>query len=138
MRRVLLSIVGVLVLLAMMGCGSDSSSSSGDSSTASSEPFRIPLPGGQAPIRYEKKMKADSSGLSGREPKPVMPKGPPPKFLALADLKEGIGHLYGAGDTITVQYVGYDYETGKKFASSWDEGKPLTFKLGAGEVIPGW
>ncbi|HWN72858.1 MAG TPA: FKBP-type peptidyl-prolyl cis-trans isomerase, partial [Solirubrobacterales bacterium] len=39
---------------------------------------------------------------------------------------------------VTVQYVGYDYKTGKKFASSWDNGRPVTFTLGAGEVVPAW
>ena len=39
---------------------------------------------------------------------------------------------------MTVQYVGYLYDSKKKFASSWDEGKPFTFTLGKGEVSQGW
>jgi peptidylprolyl isomerase len=34
--------------------------------------------------------------------------------------------------------VGYLYDSKKEFASSWKEGKPFTFTLGKGEVIPGW
>jgi FKBP-type peptidyl-prolyl cis-trans isomerase len=132
MRKALLIILALAALL-LVGCGSDSSSS-----TESAEHFKIPIPGGKAPVRYEKEMQIDASGLSGPEPKPVIPHGPPPDFLALVDLVEGIGHLYYEGDTVTVQYAGYDYETGKKFASSWDKGKPFTFTLGKGEVVKGF
>lgn len=74
----------------------------------------------------------------GSEPKPVIPHSPPPKNVAVADLVEGIGEYAVPGQQVTVQYVGYDYETRKKFVSSWEKGRPVTFKLGAGEVIQGW
>jgi len=135
MRKVLLTILAFAVLLS--GCGGDSSSTDGSTSAdAGSEPFRIPHR--DLPIREESEMKLNASGLSGPEPKPIIPDSPPPEFLALASLIEGIGQLATEGTKVTVQYVGYDYETGKKFASSWDEGKPLTFTLGNGEVIQGW
>ncbi|HET7589966.1 MAG TPA: FKBP-type peptidyl-prolyl cis-trans isomerase [Solirubrobacterales bacterium] len=136
MRRLVL-IITALVALVAAGCGSGGDGSSSASSD-SFKPFRIPTPGGKSPIRYEEKQHLDASGLSGPEPKPVIPKGPPPEFVALNDLIEGIGHLYERGEKLTVQYVGYDYETGKKFASSWEEEKPFTFTLGKGEVIEGW
>lgn len=136
MRKGLLSIAAFLLVLLAVGCGSDSSSS-GDSSEASAT-FRIPVPGGKAPIRYEKEMKVGKNGLSGSEPKPTFPKGPPPDFVAISDQIEGIGHMHNEGESVTVQFVGYDYETHEKFASSWDEGKPFTFTLGRGEVISGW
>jgi peptidylprolyl isomerase len=118
-----------------MGCGSDS----GDSSQTTAKSFRIPLPGGgPPPIRYAKDLKQKPSGLIGSEPKPVFPEGPPPDFVSLIDLIEGIGRIVYEGDTVSVQYVGYDYETHEKFASSWDKGKPFTFTLGKGEVIQGW
>jgi peptidylprolyl isomerase len=136
MRKGLLSIAVFLIVVLPVGCGSDSSSS-GDSSGASSE-FRIPLPGGESPIRYEAEVKVGPDGLAGPEPKPSWPKGPAPEFLALVDLVDGIGELHYEGEPITVQYVGYDYETHEKFASSWDEGKPFQFTLGKGEAIDGW
>lgn len=133
MRGLLLSIMA-LIVLAVAGCGSSSSSS-----TESSQPFSIPTPGGKkARIRYEEKMSLSPSGLSGSEPKPIFPKGPPPKFLALTDQINGVGNVYLRGEELTVQYVGYEYDTHRKFASSWEEGKPFTFTLGKGEVIPGW
>jgi len=138
-RKLILSIAVGLSFALIAGCDGDSSSSE-DSSSAetSSKPFRIPIPGGEAPIRYEKKLKLHPSGLAGSEPKPVIPEGSPPEFLAISDLINGIGQTATAGRRVAVQYVGFDYETGKKFASSWEQGKPVTFTLGAGEVIQGW
>jgi peptidylprolyl isomerase len=37
-----------------------------------------------------------------------------------------------------VHYVGVSWSTGAEFDSSWDRGETFTFKLGAGQVIPGW
>jgi FKBP-type peptidyl-prolyl cis-trans isomerase len=136
MRKGLLSIVVLLIAGSAIGCGSDSSSTSGTSEASST--FRIPIPGGRAEVRYEKELTVGKDGLVGPEPKPVFPKGPEPEYLSLVDLIEGIGKLHYEGDPITVQYVGYDYETHKKFASSWDEGRPFTFTLGKGKAIPGW
>lgn len=136
MQKGLLSIAMFLMAALAVGCGSDSSSTSGSSEASST--FQIPIPGGEAKIRYQSKMKVGKDGLVGPEPKPVFPEGPAPEFLSLVDLIEGIGPLPGEGESLTVQYVGYDYETHRKFASSWDEGKPFTFTHGKGEVIPGW
>jgi peptidylprolyl isomerase len=137
MQKVLLTILAFAVLLS--GCGGGSSSTSTDESTttvAKPKPFRIPH--GNPPIRYEEKMHPNAAGLVGKEPKAIIPNGPPPEYLALADTIEGIGRLVNKGEEVTIQYVGYDYETGKKFVSSWDQGKPFAFTLGEGKVIPGW
>lgn len=130
MGKVCLSILS-LVAIALVGCGSSSSTTS-----EYWGPFHIPI--GQSSVRYENELHPAASGLMGRELKPVMPKDPPPGFLAEAQEFEGIGHISHPGSRLTVQYVGVDFETGKKFASSWDEGKPFTFTLGKGEVIEGW
>ena len=52
--------------------------------------------------------------------------------------KKGTGAEAKAGDEVTVQYVGVDYKTGEEFDASWDRNEPFSFKLGAGQVIPGW
>ncbi len=58
--------------------------------------------------------------------------------LKWKDEKVGSGAEATKGHKVKVHYVGTLYPSGKKFDSSKDAGKPFEFKLGAGEVIPGW
>jgi peptidylprolyl isomerase len=58
--------------------------------------------------------------------------------VATLEIKEGAGETAKAGDEVTVQYVGVGVKSKKQFDSSWGRGEPLSFKLGAGEVIKGW
>jgi len=61
--------------------------------------------------------------------------------LKTNDIILGEGALAVRGTTVTVHYTGWLYEKGRrgrKFDSSLDTGQPFTFRLGAGEVIPGW
>ena len=67
----------------------------------------------------------------------VVPKGTPPTSLESADLITGTGSTALPGDSATVQYVLATYSSGKVVQSSWTS-QPFTFKLGAGQVIPGW
>ena len=60
-----------------------------------------------------------------------------PSGLSYLDIKEGTGAQAQSGREVTVNYTGY-LTNGKKFDSSEDHGKPLTFTLGAGRVIKGW
>ena len=43
-----------------------------------------------------------------------------------------------AGETVTVNYVGVLYKTGKVFNASWEAKQPFTFILGKRQVIAGW
>jgi peptidylprolyl isomerase len=72
------------------------------------------------------------------KPTVTVPTGPPPTTLVVKDLKPGTGAAAQAGQTVTVQYVGVHYTTGKQFDASWDRNQPFSFQLGAGQVIPGW
>jgi peptidylprolyl isomerase len=130
LRRLL--IIGAVLTMALPGCGGGSDSSS----TVSYEAFDLEAP--RSPIRREAQLKPAANGLVGPETKPLIPDQPPPEFLINQDLIDGIGRMAREGDTVTVQYVGYLYDSKKKFASSWDEGKPFTFTLGKGEVSQGW
>src|SRR3954453_20096607 len=59
------------------------------------------------------------------------------KGLKVEDVKKGTGDEAITGKTVSVHYTGW-LTDGKKFDSSVDRGQPFEFKLGAGQVIPGW
>lgn len=60
-----------------------------------------------------------------------------PSGLKYTVLKAGKGATAKSGQTVFVHYTG-TLTNGKKFDSSRDRGQPFSFKLGAGNVIPGW
>lgn len=66
--------------------------------------------------------------------------GEPPAELVVEQLEpppDGGAPEAVAGDIVAVDYVGRSFSTGEVFDSS--EGRdPITFELGAGNVIPGW
>lgn len=57
--------------------------------------------------------------------------------LSYTDLTVGTGASPTSGKSVTVHYTG-TLENGTKFDSSLDRGQPFVFRIGAGEVIPGW
>jgi peptidylprolyl isomerase len=89
-------------------------------------------------------VESPASGESGSEkarldkPKVQVPEGPPPKKLVVDDLETGSGPAAKAGDEVTVHYVLVEYRNGKEVEASWDRGEPFSFRLGGGDVIPGW
>ncbi len=124
-----------LVILAASGlglaaCGSSSSSSTtttaaaGTTTSTSASPATIADP--------------TAAGTFGVQPTITVPPGPPPTQLESKDLIVGTGATAEAGTTITTNYVGVAYSTGKVFDSSWTDGAPISFPLGEGEVIAGW
>lgn len=60
-----------------------------------------------------------------------------PSGLAFCDKVMGYGAEAVQGQMIKAHYIG-KLENGKVFDSSYNRGKPLTFRVGAGEVIKGW
>ena len=72
------------------------------------------------------------------KPEIDFPEGPPPSDLEVTDLLEGSGDEATAGKTVSVHYVGVAHSTGEEFDASYNRGTPLEFRLGIGQVIPGW
>jgi FKBP-type peptidyl-prolyl cis-trans isomerase len=67
---------------------------------------------------------------------PTLPPGS--GVLEITDLTVGTGATAVNGSLVTVHYTG-TFTNGQKFDSSYDTGQPLgPFRLGAGQVIPGF
>jgi peptidylprolyl isomerase len=61
-----------------------------------------------------------------------------PTDLVVEDITQGDGAEAKPGDTVSAHYVGVAHSTGEEFDASWNRGAPLDFRLGVGQVIPGW
>jgi peptidylprolyl isomerase len=72
------------------------------------------------------------------KPEIDFPEGPAPTDLEIHDLTEGEGAEAAPGSTAVVHSVGVAFSTGEEFDASWNRGQPFEFKLGKGQVIPGW
>ncbi|HUH15879.1 MAG TPA: FKBP-type peptidyl-prolyl cis-trans isomerase [Gaiellaceae bacterium] len=66
------------------------------------------------------------------------PEGDIPFELGIDDLVVGEGEEAVPGTKVSVHYVGVAFRTGEEFDASWNRGQPFEFKLGKGQVIPGW
>ena len=64
--------------------------------------------------------------------------GPAPTDLEVTDLSVGDGAEAQSGSTVSVHYVGIAHSSGEEFDASYNRGEPLQFRLGVGQVIPGW
>jgi peptidylprolyl isomerase len=71
-------------------------------------------------------------------PRIAKPEGDIPFELGIEDIVVGDGPEAAARTKVSVHYVGVVFSTGDEFDASWDRGRPFEFKLGTGQVIPGW
>ena len=71
-------------------------------------------------------------------PQIAKPEGDVPFDLLVEDLVVGEGDEATSGRKVTVHYVGVAFSSGEEFDASWNRGQPFEFKLGKGQVIPGW
>jgi peptidylprolyl isomerase len=76
--------------------------------------------------------------VSLERPEVDPPEGDIPFELGIDDLVVGDGDEAVSGQKVTVHYVGVSFLTGEEFDASWNRGQPFEFKLGKGQVIPGW
>jgi peptidylprolyl isomerase len=68
----------------------------------------------------------------------VPPGETPPGELVIEDIEEGEGAQAESGSMVEVHYVGHAWSSRQQFDASWDRGEVFSFRLGAGQVIPGW
>jgi peptidylprolyl isomerase len=105
---------------------------------SSAAPGVIPAPSGgatQEAVAPTPKVPADLS----KEPAVPKVSGPAPTTKVVTkDLITGTGATAQAGSSITVNYVGALYKTGKIFDASWTRHQLFTATLTSGSVIPGW
>ena len=66
------------------------------------------------------------------------PDGDIPFDLGIEEIVVGAGDEAVSGSKVAVHYVGVSFSTGDEFDASWNRGEAFKFKLGAGNVIPGW
>ena len=66
------------------------------------------------------------------------PEGDIPFELGIDEITVGDGDEAVAGKKVSVHYVGVAFSTGQEFDASWNRGQTFEFKLGKGQVIPGW
>jgi peptidylprolyl isomerase len=66
------------------------------------------------------------------------PEGDIPFDLGIEEIVVGAGEEAVSGSKVAVHYVGVSFTTGDEFDASWNRGEAFKFKLGAGNVIPGW
>jgi peptidylprolyl isomerase len=62
--------------------------------------------------------------------------GPAPTELVIEDIVVGDGAQATPGATVTVHYVGVDFESGDEFDSSWARDESIEFRLKG--LIMGW
>jgi peptidylprolyl isomerase len=97
---------------------------SGSTSASASTAAFPPLPPGADPALGTKPAVTAGTGALAK--------------LVVTPLIEGKGAPATAGQTLTVNYVGVSYTTGKEFDSSWSRAAAFPFPLGQGRVIKGW
>ncbi len=76
--------------------------------------------------------------MSLERPQIAKPEGDIPFELQIEDVVVGDGDEAVSGMKVSVHYVGVAFSTGEEFDASWNRGQPFEFKLGKGQVIPGW
>jgi peptidylprolyl isomerase len=76
--------------------------------------------------------------VASQKPDVEKPSGDIPFDLGIDDIVVGDGDEAVAGKKVSVHYVGIAFSSGEEFDASWNRGQPFSFKLGKGQVIPGW
>jgi peptidylprolyl isomerase len=76
--------------------------------------------------------------LALERPQIAKPEGDIPFDLGIDEIVVGDGAEATKGSKVEVHYVGVAFRSGEEFDASWNRGQPFEFRLGKGQVIPGW
>ncbi len=136
MSKIVTSLTGLLLALALAACGSQAQDSR--DSAASPPPADTTTTAEEAPAPSQAPSDGKISKDLDEKPEIPKPSGSPPTKLAADDIVEGKGKAAKEGDQVSMQYVGVAFSTGEEFDASWDRGEPFEFQLGNGDVIAGW
>ena len=134
----LLAALGASLVIAGCGSGGSSTITVGNENSADNALVKSKSESTTSTSPTSTTAKTPTSGPLSKEPKVTPPSGPAPTKLVTKELIAGTGAEAKDGDTVTVNYVGVLYNTGKEFNASWETKEPFTFALGKGQVIPGW
>jgi peptidylprolyl isomerase len=144
-RKPLPPIFAVLALTAALaGCGSSTAPGIvlAPSNGATADPATVASATSSASATTTSTSSAPATPLPSAlktEPTFSPPTGAPPKQLVVKDLIKGTGPAVTSDNqTLTVQYVGKVYKTGKVFDASWTDGSGQPASLPLSGVIPGW
>jgi FKBP-type peptidyl-prolyl cis-trans isomerase len=74
----------------------------------------------------------------GTAPPVHIPQTTPSSKLRVQTLIQGAGPVVRKGQLLIAQYEGLIWRNGKVFDSTWKNGTPAGFEIGAGQVIKGW
>ena len=73
------------------------------------------------------------------KPDVTIPDGDPSgKALRTDDIEVGTGQEAVPGVNVEVHYVGVSWNTGDEFDASWNRNDTFRFRVGGGQVIPGF
>ena len=128
-------LLACLLLAVFAACGDDDEQEAAATPAPSAEATPEPTAAPEGEIDL-----ASISEKLSDKPAPEIPSDTtPPAGLVTEDIVEGKGKAAKAGDTVAMQYAGFNWSNGQPFDASWDRGnEPFEFGLGAGMVIPGW
>ena len=127
LKRTLGTSLTVALAVAAAACGSSSSKAPGVEQAPGAGATQASIPTTPKP-----------PPALAKKPVVTVPSTPPPSKLVTKDLVQGTGQTASQGKTVTVNYVGVLYKTGKQFDSSWQRKQPFTTALSPGSVINGW
>jgi peptidylprolyl isomerase len=143
-RSLTLALTALMAAGAIAGCGSSKNSNEiapgNENAKAAAEAAKLEASESKTSTSTTAggAVQTPTSGPLSKEPTVKPPSGPAPTKLVIKELIPGKGAVAKAGDSVTVNYVGVLYKTGKQFDASWNRHTTFTTALSNGQVIPGW